>query len=59
VPAGPGGDLIQATAIWVAADPATGRPCPLGEDFLRIYRPATGGRRVDGTERLATGRLIP
>jgi acyl-ACP thioesterase len=44
--AGPGGDLIQATAIWVAADPATGRPCPLGEDFLRIYGPATGGRRV-------------
>jgi acyl-ACP thioesterase len=44
--AGPRGDLIQATAIWVAADPATGRPCPLGEDFLRIYGPATQGRRV-------------
>jgi acyl-ACP thioesterase len=43
---GPGGDLVQATAIWVAADWATGRPCPLGEDFLRIYGPATQGRRV-------------
>jgi acyl-ACP thioesterase len=44
--AGSGGDLIQATAIWVAADPATGRPCPLGEDFRRIYGPATQGRSV-------------
>lgn len=41
-----GGDLIQSTAIWVAADPVTGRPCPLDEDFLRIYGPATQGRRV-------------
>lgn len=41
-----GGDLMQATAIWVAADLATGRPCPLGEDFRRIYGPATQGRSV-------------
>lgn len=44
--AGPGGDLIQARALWVAVDPATGQPCPLGGDFQRVYGPATGGRRV-------------
>jgi acyl-ACP thioesterase len=37
---------MQAAAIWVATDRATGRPCPLGEDFRRIYGPATQGRRV-------------
>ena len=44
--AGPGGDLIQAVAVWVAADRATGRPCALGADFLRIYGEATQGRQV-------------
>ncbi len=44
--AGPDGDQIQAVAVWVAADPATGRPCALGEDFLRIYGAATQGRQV-------------
>jgi acyl-ACP thioesterase len=44
--AGPGGDLIQATAVWVAADLGTGRPRPLDEEFLRIYGPATQGRQV-------------
>jgi acyl-ACP thioesterase len=43
---GPGGDLIQAVAVWVAADLATGRPCPLGEEFHRIYGQAAQGRSV-------------
>jgi acyl-ACP thioesterase len=44
--AGPDGERIQAVALWVAADRATGRPCPLGEEFARIYGPATQGRAV-------------
>ncbi|HVT68306.1 MAG TPA: acyl-ACP thioesterase domain-containing protein [Trebonia sp.] len=34
---GGGGAVIQAVALWVAVDPATGQPCPLGEDFYRFY----------------------
>lgn len=41
-----GGDLVQARAVWVAVDPATGRPCPLGPQFRHLYGPATGGRSV-------------
>ena len=44
--AGPGGDLVQAVAVWVAIDAADGRPVPLGDTFDRIYGPSTGGRRV-------------
>lgn len=44
--AGPRGDLIQARALWVAVDEPTGRPCPLGPEFLRVYGPATQGRSV-------------
>ncbi len=44
--AGPGGDLMQAAALWVAADRETGRPVPLGEEFHRIYGEATQGRQV-------------
>jgi acyl-ACP thioesterase len=44
--AGPGGDLIQARALWVAVDESTGRPCPLGPEFRRVYGPATQGRSV-------------
>ena len=44
--AGPGGDLIQAVAIWAAVDLATGLPRPLGEDFQRRYGEASGGRTV-------------
>jgi acyl-ACP thioesterase len=43
--AGPAGDLMQATAIWVAVSPA-GEPAGLGEGFHRVYGAATGGRRV-------------
>jgi acyl-ACP thioesterase len=32
-----GAAVIQAVAIWVAVDFATGQPCPLGDDFGRFY----------------------
>lgn len=44
--AGRDGDVIQAVAIWVAVDPSTGQPCPLGEDFRRFFGEATRGRRA-------------
>jgi len=42
----PAGDLMQATALWVAVARATGRPCPLGPAFHRIYGPAAQGRQI-------------
>lgn len=42
------GDVIQARAVWVAVDTATGQPRPLGPGFLRVYGESTGGRRVSG-----------
>ena len=44
--AGPGGDLMQARAVWVAIARADGRPCPLGAEFFHWYGAATGGREV-------------
>jgi acyl-ACP thioesterase len=44
--AGPAGDVVQACAVWVAIDPADGRPVPLGDGFHRIYGPSAGGRQV-------------
>ncbi len=44
--AGPAGDLVQATAVWVAIAAADGRPVPLGDAFHRIYGPSTAGRQV-------------
>jgi acyl-ACP thioesterase len=44
--AGPGGDLIQARAVWVAIARADGRPAPLGAQFQRLYGEAAQGRRV-------------
>jgi acyl-ACP thioesterase len=44
--AGPAGDLVQASAVWVAIDPVDGRPVPLGDAFHRVYGPSTGGRQV-------------
>jgi acyl-ACP thioesterase len=37
---------IQAIAVWVAVDPASGRLCPLGDDFHRFYGEAGQGRRA-------------
>jgi acyl-ACP thioesterase len=41
-----GGAVIQAIALWVAVDHATGQPCPLGDDFYRCYGEATQDRRA-------------
>src|ERR1039457_3030989 len=43
---GPGGDLMQATAVWVAIARADGRPAPLGAQFQRLSGEAAQGRRV-------------
>ena len=43
--AGPGGDLMQATAVWVAVG-RDGRPAELGPGFHRFYGQAAAGRRV-------------
>ncbi|MGH9104500.1 MAG: acyl-ACP thioesterase domain-containing protein [Acidimicrobiales bacterium] len=41
-----GEPVAQACAAWVALDPATGRPVPLGELFQRVYGPSAAGRRA-------------
>jgi acyl-ACP thioesterase len=41
-----GAAVIQAVALWVAVDHATGQPCSLGADFYRFYGEATQGRRA-------------
>jgi acyl-ACP thioesterase len=38
--------VIQAVALWVAVDHATGQPCALGDDFYRYYGGAAQGRRA-------------
>jgi len=43
--AGPAGDLMQATAVWVAVG-RDGAPAALGPGFHRRYGAAAGGRRV-------------
>lgn len=40
------GELVRATAVWVAVDSGSGRPCELGPDFLRVYGPSAAGRTV-------------
>lgn len=40
------GGLLQARAIWVAVDAATGRPTRLGELFERVYGPSAEGRKA-------------
>jgi acyl-ACP thioesterase len=44
--AGDSGELVRATAIWAAVARDTGRPCPLGPEFQRIYGPSARGRIV-------------
>jgi acyl-ACP thioesterase len=41
-----GGAVIQAVALWVAVDHATGQPCSLGDDFYRFYGEAAQGHRA-------------
>jgi acyl-ACP thioesterase len=43
---GGGGELVRARAVWAAVDSATGRPCPLGEEFRRLYAASAAGRTV-------------
>jgi acyl-ACP thioesterase len=38
--------LISARAVWVAVDPRSGAPVPLGDGFRRVYGPSAGGRTV-------------
>jgi len=38
------GELLQARAVWAAISPASGRPVPLDDGFLRVYGEAAGGR---------------
>ena len=40
------GASIDAAALWVSVDAASGRPTPLNEGFVRVYGEAVGGRRV-------------
>jgi acyl-ACP thioesterase len=40
------GDLVQARAVWASVDSGSGRPCPLGAEFYRVYGPSAGGRSV-------------
>jgi acyl-ACP thioesterase len=40
------GELVRAVAVWAALDRASGRPCELGPDFLRVYGPSAAGRTV-------------
>jgi acyl-ACP thioesterase len=39
-------ELVRAVAVWAAVDRASGRPCELGPDFLRVYGPSAAGRTV-------------
>jgi acyl-ACP thioesterase len=43
---GEGGGLVEAAALWIHLDPATGRPLPLPAGFDRIYAPSTVGRKI-------------
>ncbi|MGO9559038.1 MAG: acyl-[acyl-carrier-protein] thioesterase [Acidimicrobiales bacterium] len=43
---GAGGGSLQATAVWIAIDVASGRPARLGDLFERVYVPSTEGRRA-------------
>jgi acyl-ACP thioesterase len=54
--AGPGGDLMQATAVWVAVG-RDGQPSELGPGFHHFYGQAAGGRRV--TARLTIPAPVP
>ena len=39
-------ELVRAVAVWAAVDSESGRPSPLGPDFLRVYGPSAAGRTV-------------
>ena len=37
--------VVEVAAVWIFLD-HTGRPAPLGEGFLAVYRPSAAGRRT-------------
>jgi len=43
---GDAGGSLQASAIWIAVDIASGRPTRLGEVFEQLYAPSAEGRRA-------------
>lgn len=44
---GDAGGSIEAAAVWVHLDPASGRPIPWGDEFAQSYLEPTGGRRIN------------
>lgn len=40
------GAAYEVSTLWICVDLATGRPCPLTDQFLTIYGPAAGDRKV-------------
>lgn len=45
---GDGGADLDAVALWVHLDPATGAPARLGESYTELYREAAAGRVARG-----------
>ena len=42
----PGGGRVEAVALWVHLDPESGRPVPLTDEELELYRASSAGREV-------------
>lgn len=42
------GGWAESVTLWVHVDGTSGRPRPLGEQFVALYGEAAGGRQVDG-----------
>lgn len=42
----PEGGLVEAVALWVHLDPASGRPMPMTPIELEVYGPSAAGREV-------------
>ena len=51
------GAHVEAVALWIHLDPATGRPAVWGSEFADAYLPAAGGREV--SSRLSLDKTPP
>jgi acyl-ACP thioesterase len=40
------GGHVEAVALWVHLDPQSGRPVPLTDEELELYRPSVAGREI-------------
>jgi acyl-ACP thioesterase len=40
------GALVEAVALWVHLDPVSGRPVPLSDEELELYRASSAGREI-------------